>query len=169
MSDKYDNPIDAFIVACKNGDLVQAQALFRKIVIPLSTKFFTNIFEIACNNGRIKLAQWLREIKPDVNCSLILRKLLMYNQHDEIVKWLILTYTEKPITNVAITCMKYQRQDLVEYIISEFDIDQLQIPVDYDYDDISDEKEKDDHVELFNSMVKKYYQAFANTKSSTKS
>ena len=54
----------------RNGDLDIMQKILNNISLKFfSLLFFEDIFQNACSNGHLNVAQWLYQIKSDINIS----------------------------------------------------------------------------------------------------
>ena len=89
-----------FINYCKNGNLELAKDFLQ--TNPNMNNFIENAFQIACEYGKLNIAQWLFNLKPNIlNSGLewdeYAFKMACHNGHLELAQWLL---SVKPKNNI---------------------------------------------------------------------
>jgi hypothetical protein len=87
-------PIDQFIELCKKGDLVGSQQLFQ-----LNPGIGIGcVFPGICSYGHLHIAQWLLQVKPDINisgCGEQAFRFACHYGHLHIAQWLLQVSKER--------------------------------------------------------------------------
>lgn len=82
------------------------------------------LFHVACENGRLEIAKWLLELKPDINMFVPddfddvdgTFVAASDNGHFETVKWLIETAKKPPLDSMFTAAFESKHYDIAKYV-----------------------------------------------------
>lgn len=90
-----------FLEFCRNGELIRAQESIGLLDPYVNILGFETAFSDACANGHLEVAEWLLQVKPDINISASNEdafRMSCINGHLNVAKWLL---QRKPDIDIA--------------------------------------------------------------------
>lgn len=93
-----------FLEFCRNGELGRAQAYIVALDPNTSIANYEMAFRVACYNGHLDVAEWLLQVKPDINISALSDDAFRFSciyGHLNVAKWLLQIKPDIDITAVS--------------------------------------------------------------------